>query len=188
MSGQTHTPDEMRQAIDRLLPADLLRMEKAARILAFKAKCDAGDLLSEAVARVLTGSRRCPRDVEIKTFLIGVMRSLSSAFWEQSKTSVDVLELAATGTDDPVAVVVASTDRNAEEWCLAKDDTNRRITALEELFEGDDAAMMVLMGRLDGLTKEEIMTMNDLTLTDYGSLLRRMRRKIDGRFPHGWDR
>lgn len=187
MSGQTFTPDEMRQAIERLSPADIVRIEKAGRILALKAKCEAGDLLGEAVGRILDGSRKCPHDVEVMAFLINVMKSLASAAWERAKTGIDVLEFAATGTDNLTIFAVASTDRNAEDQCLAKDDIERRIRALEELFDGDDDAMMVLMGRLDDMTKEEIMTMNDLTPTDYGSLLRRMRRKIDGRFPHGWN-
>lgn len=186
MSRPTLDLAEARQAIDGLTPAAFLRLGKAGRLLALGLSCEASDLLSDAICQTLQGRRNCPRDVPLVTFLIGAMRSRASAVRETQKASPVAFTLDATGTDGRPLYDPPALTRNVEEWRLAEEDVAARISALEELFAGDDEATMFLWADLEEMPKEEIKAMNDLTDSAYATIRRRMRRQISGRFPHGW--
>lgn len=177
---------EAQQAIAGLTTADLLRLDRVGRIYALGLSCEAGDLLNDAICQTLQGHRNCPREVPFVTFLIGAMRSRASAVREKQKASPVAITLDATGTDGRPLYEPSDPARNAEEWQLAKEDVAARVTALEKLFAGDDEATMFLWADLEETPKEEIKAMNDLDDPTYATIRRRMRRKINGRFPHGW--
>ena len=186
MSRSTLDLAEARQAVDGLTPADLLRLEKVGRLYALGLGCEAGDLLSHVIGQTLQGRRNCPREVPLVKFLVGAMRSTASAVRERQRTSPVAFTSDATGTDGRPLYDAPELARNAEERRLAEEDYTDRLSALEALFAGDDEAMMFLMADLEEMPKEEIKKMNDLTETAYATIRRRMRRQINGRFPHGW--
>ena len=70
---------EVEEAIDALTDADWVRLKKVSIIYARNRKLCPGDLLQEAFASVLDGSRKCPRDVAMVRVLGGIMRSLRSS-------------------------------------------------------------------------------------------------------------
>lgn len=186
MTGPTLDSAEARQAIESLTSADLLRLERAGRIYAFTARCDASDLLSEAICQTLAGKRNCPRDMAIIPFLVGVMRSRA---WASKQKAASIPELVSIDTTPDYGMPrfdPATPDRNAEQLALANEDAAARRDALEALFADDEHATLFLWADLEELSKEEIMDMNGLDITAYATTRRRMRRKLNAAFPNGW--
>ena len=150
--------------------------------------CDAGDLLGDAIAQTLEGVRNCPRDVALASFLIGVMRSRAWALRQKETPLSQLVSVDAEDAEGRPLVEPTSPERSAEEWILAREDIEARISALEHLFAADDEAVLMMWADLDETPKEEIMAMNDLDATGYATIRRRMRRKINAAFPDGWGR
>lgn len=179
---------EARRAIDALTTADLLRLERAGRIYALGLGCEANDLMAEAIALTLEGTRNCPAELGMVSFLIGVMRSTASAIRQKAAPTPQLVSIDAEDADGKPLADPVSTQRNAEEWMLAREDVDERTAALEQLFVDDDEAMLVTWAILEETPKEEIMAMNDLDAKGYATIRKRMRRKIDAAFPDGWGR
>lgn len=186
MNGPTLDSAEARQAIESLTSADLLRLERAGRIFALIAGCDADDLLSEAICQTIEGNRNCPREMAIMPFLVGVMRSRAWASKQKANLLPELVSMDATADSGRSRHEPATPERNAEQSALAKEDTAARRDALEALFADDEQATLFLWADLEELSKEEIMVMNALDITAYATIRRRMRRKINAAFPNGW--
>jgi DNA-directed RNA polymerase specialized sigma24 family protein len=80
------TPAARALALKLVTEADLLRLKVIARLHArgLPPHIDWSDLLQEAFARMLDGSRRRPDDVPLGAFLAGVMRSLKAEHWRRA--------------------------------------------------------------------------------------------------------
>jgi DNA-directed RNA polymerase specialized sigma24 family protein len=108
-------------AIRTLSDVDLLRLKAIARAWARGLPDGLGwaDVLNEAIARVLDGSRRWPPGVPLLAFLSGVMRSICDDYWRRARRDLgllvrfeDFVDLAAPGEDtestpDPERVLAA---------------------------------------------------------------------------------
>lgn len=179
--------EEMRQAITGLTTVELVRLRKAGRIYAVGLACDADDLLGEAVAAAIAGNRRCRRDMMIVPFLVGAMRSIASKTRVSAKRAGEVVSLDATGTDGlPLVPPPVSREPDIETLQLREEDRKLRIEALEELFADDDDALLMIWADLEEKSKEEIKMQLDIDDKAYATIRRRVRRKIERRFPNGW--
>ncbi len=83
-----------------------------------------------------------------------------------------------------------------DDWPKIADDqpdAERELIARERChqvhleFQDDRVAQAMLMGWLEGLTKEDECQSLGLTETEYDSKCRKIRRRLNARFPHGWD-
>jgi DNA-directed RNA polymerase specialized sigma24 family protein len=85
-----NTPLEKAVAAKFIDDMNLLRLKAAARFLArgLSPEIYWWDLLQEAFARVLNGSRHCPAGVPVDVFMTGVMRSIRAEHWRR-KTLLD---------------------------------------------------------------------------------------------------
>ena len=178
--------DEVRQSIERLTKIDLARLRKAGRIKTLGLGCEADDLIGRAVELAMTGKRQCPRETNFVVFLYNAMRSIASAMRVSPARAKPTVSFDATGTDGRPAIAVASPEPDAETLRLRAEDIAQRIKALEELFADDDEALLMIWADLDDTSKEEIKMQNNLDDKAYATIRRRIRRKIDGRFPNGW--
>jgi DNA-directed RNA polymerase specialized sigma24 family protein len=172
------TPAETALALKIVSKSDLLRLKTIARIHARGLLADAGwaDLLQEAFARVLDGSRQQPEGVSLVAFLAGVMRSLKSEHWRralresryaqkfgipQTVGEPDDLELG-DPTPDPERLMGAL----------------QELAAIDRLFASDRVVLQIINGLAEGLTAEEIRTAMGISKTDYDSARKRMRRTL----------
>ena len=55
----------------------------------------------------------------------------------------------------------------------------RRLKMIDELFEGDEGAQMVIEAWLDGYDPPGVRTLWELSQNDYDTIVRRIRRTID---------
>jgi len=167
-SGRGNTPLEKAVAAKLVGDMDLLRLKVSARMLARGMAPDIywWDLLQEAFARVLNGTRHCPPDVPFEVFMTGVMRSIRA---EYRRHQIQ-LQRALMRRGDAAQDLAPDPERNA----LAQEE----LEAIGELFADDPVITHIITGLGDGLSAEEIRTKYGLTNTEYDSARKRMRRTL----------
>lgn len=134
------------------------------------------DLLQEAFARILDGSRCQPEGVPMVAFLSGVMRSIKDQYWRQARRSAKQL---------PKLIAEHELiDFKEREAMDSQADPERRIVAIQELekllqlFEDDPQAKQIMSGLYEGRTPDEICVINAISKTDYDSTRKRIRRAV----------
>ena len=163
-----HSTAEMARALAALPVTGMLRLKAIARLRARDLPGDIGwsDLLNEAVARALDGSRQRPPGVGIVVFLAGIMRSLASEHWRRLRREAGIFEMSGADDADPAP----DPERNLAAL--------QALAALDQLFAGDLAASQILAGLAAGLSAKEIRETYGLSETDYDSTRKRMRRLL----------
>jgi RNA polymerase sigma-70 factor (ECF subfamily) len=158
--------------------SDLLRLKAIARLHARGLPSDVSwdDLLQEAFARVMSGSRRKPEGLSMVAFLAGVMRSLRAEHWR--RVHLDPRDLYAPRRLDDSDILRGLEPRDPSP------DPERSLIAWQELgniyrlFADDPVALQIVMGLAEGLSPEEIRGQSGISKTDYDSARRRMRRAL----------
>jgi DNA-directed RNA polymerase specialized sigma24 family protein len=162
------SPAEIALVLGLVSEMDVLRLKTIARLYARGLPADLGwaDLLQEAFARVLDGSRRRPPDLAMVVFLAGVMRSLKSEYWRRASIESRFQELREIEPIDPIA------------------DPERTMSALQELdaidrlFADDPVILQIIAGIGEGLSAEQIRAAIGISQTEYDSARKRMRRVL----------
>ncbi|QPF95375.1 hypothetical protein IC761_30975 [Bradyrhizobium commune] len=132
------------------------------------------DILHEAIARVLDGSRPWPADVPILAFLSGVMRSICNDYWRRARLEQRLL----VSRDDPDQRSWPGEEGDEvpdPERVLAAAQT---LANVYRLFEDDPLALKIIAGLADGLAAREICKVNGISELDYDTTRRRMRRAL----------
>jgi DNA-directed RNA polymerase specialized sigma24 family protein len=164
-----NTPLEQAIAANLVSDMNLLRLKATARLLArgLEPEVQWWDLLQEAFARVLNGSRRIPPEVPIDAFMTGVMRSIRAECWRRRSRHEDPADpRQAMHELDPVP--------DPERAALAQEE----LESIERLFADDREALSIVEGLADGLSAEEIRSQYGIPKTAYDSARKRMRRAL----------
>jgi RNA polymerase sigma-70 factor (ECF subfamily) len=165
-------------ALGLVSKTDLLRLKVIARLHArgLPPEYSWSDLLQEAFARVLDGSRRHPEDVLLIPFLAGTMRSIKSEYWrrtrrqaEQRPTWRDARSAAGDTPDEP-----ADSAPDPERTVIAMQE----LANVDQLFAKDALALQIIAGLAEQLSPEEICVKYGMSATDYESTRKRMRRLL----------
>ena len=178
------SPSESAYALKQLSDADLRRLEQIARLRVIGLHdLDWQDLLHDAVARLLDGSRKCPRGLSLVVFLRETMRSIASDHWRRRRARPILLEAELPRTEGEE---VSSIVENAPDFIA---DPEREAAAAETLakieavFQNDPEALLVIVGMASGKSPNEIQEEADMTPTRYASTQRRIRRTLARAFP-----
>jgi RNA polymerase sigma factor (sigma-70 family) len=161
---------ELSDALRQLSEADLIRLYKIAGWYIGGTSMQIDDLVHEAIVRAMEGTRRCPRDLHIITFLFKTMESIASA--EREKYDTKAVQNPKDPEDLPDK---ASTPE------LQVIDMEERQEHIEALLGNDQEALMVLMRINDGYGPEEICEICEIDKTRYATIRRRIRRAIERR-------
>jgi RNA polymerase sigma-70 factor (ECF subfamily) len=180
----TLSRDEIEEAIRSLPPAGWIKLRKAANTFCRRGALDPDDLLQEAFARAIDGSRRCPRNVDIVRFLAQTMRSIATDTLEVARRQPEFRAVPLIG-DDGVPLEVPARELSAEERLIELRETKRLSTAIIDLFADDPIAEVIVIGIMEGMDGEELRALTELDDTDFASKRRLIRRRIDAAFPHG---
>jgi len=177
--------DELRAEFESFDSATHLRLEQAAARLADGRGIEADDLLHDAVVKSLNGDRVCPRGVPVAVFLFNVMKSLACSALKTKRRSqrdenTDVYD---DGKGDENS---ASHSKSAEDLVLNAEAADQLINEMTEVFAEDEDAQLVLMGLCQEMSPDEIQADCNLSKTDYNTIRRRIRRKLNDRYPKGW--
>ena len=171
-------PADRALALKLVTDCDLLRLKVIARLHGRSLPPDLSwaDLLQEALARVLDGSRAIPPAVPTVAFLAGVMRSIKAEHWRRRRRANEQQPVLATEYQVVAAETAEACDPqpDPERWLIAA----QQLQAIGTLFEHDPVALQIISGLGDGLTAEEIRRTLGMTKTDYDSARKRMRRAL----------
>jgi len=172
------TPAAHALALQLVTKMDLLRLKSVARLHARGLPPEVGwtDLLQEAFARVLDGSRQSPEGVPMVAFLAGVMRSIRSEYCRRARRAAARLpqmlaELDLAGS----AEAEAGDPRPDPERSLI---AMQQLARIQRLFADDPRALQVIGGLFEGWSPEQIRARYDMSRTEYDSTRRRLRRAL----------
>jgi DNA-directed RNA polymerase specialized sigma24 family protein len=172
------TPAETALTLKIVSKSDLLRLKTIARIHARGLPADVGwaDLLQEAFARVLDGSRQQPEGVPLVAFLAGVMRSLKSEHWRRALRESRYAQKFGTRqtVGEPDDLELGNPTLDPERLMSALQE----LAAIDRLFAGDRVVLQIINGLAGGLTAEQIRTAMGISKTEYDSARKRMRRTL----------
>jgi DNA-directed RNA polymerase specialized sigma24 family protein len=161
-------------AIRALSDVDLLRLKAIARVWARGLPGGVGwaDVLNEAIARVLDGSRRWRR--ACRCWPSCRMRSICDDHWRRARRDLELL----VQWDDYVDLAAPEEETQSApdpERVLA---AGQALAALDRLFAGDAPVLKIIAGLADGLTAKEICRVYGMSECEYDTARKRMRRAI----------
>jgi len=172
------TPAAHALALKLVTEMDLLRLKSVARLHARGLPPEVGwtDLLQEAFARVLDGSRKPPEGLSMVAFLAGVMRSIRAQYCRRARRAAARLpqmlaELDLTGAEDAEP---GDPTPDPERSLIAM----QQLAEIHRLFVDDPRALQVIEGLFEGWSPEQIRARYDMSKTEYDSTRRRMRRTL----------
>lgn len=177
LASDVATTKEVAEALRALSPADTARLELIAKLRArYAPGLDWRDLLNEALAKALDGTRRWPRRLSFMLFLRETMRSEASEYVRRhvARPVVNASDLMGEG-DEPSPVELAASEAPDPERCAIARDEVARIAAL---FADDPPALAVITGLALGLSPEEVQQGASLSPTQYASAQKRIRRGL----------
>ena len=172
------TPAGQALTLKLVTKMELLRLKAVARLLARGLPPEVGwsDLLQEAFARVLDGSRKCPEDLPLVVFLAGIMRSIRAQYFRRARRVAARLP--------QIRVELDLDDHPDSEASDPTPDPERSLIAMQQLaeidrlFADDRQAQQVIEGLFEGWSPEQIRARYDMSRTDYDSTRKRMRRAL----------
>jgi RNA polymerase sigma-70 factor (ECF subfamily) len=150
---------ELIAIIQALGDADKIALKKIARLYARRTTFDHDDLLQEAICRVLSGKRVWARGTPVRSFLVGVMRSIA---WEWK-------------SEPHEAVVDAPDPRCGESPVMASIDSAK----IAAMFADDPVAQKIVLGMMEGARGEELQWSSGLGKVEYESKRKKIRRRIE---------
>lgn len=166
--------EEASDRLGTLSAADCYRLERIAKGRTFGLVLDWQDLLQEAFARVISGSRRCPDNVEFMAFLAQTIRSVANEERRRqySSSTIPMTE----STDVPVSIVDRSTDVEGEVYA------RRMLESIYQHFKSDDSVTKLIHAYELGETASETILRTGLSPLDYDAARKRFARGIGNLF------
>ena len=184
-TASTRSRSDIVEAIQAFSAGDWLALDKVARLFAYGTGGSPDDLKQEALTRALEGTRSCPSDVPVRTFLAQTIRSIADG--ERDKQllrlpaeAVAIMD-AAGGPPD-----VKDDGLGVEERMVRAEEDEKIRNGLFGLFPDDPTACDILDGLMTEMTPNEIRDVTGLDSTAYASKRRLMRRRIDKEYSEGW--
>jgi RNA polymerase sigma-70 factor (ECF subfamily) len=175
---ETASPDEASAALQAMSRADLVRLEHFARIrTSGLVELDWEDLLHEAIDRVLSGSRRWPKEVPFVVFMCGTMRSIASEVWRSrsARQEIALVDLVPTHERDAAHEMELIDELPDPE---RKASAREMLAKIEALFRNDSHAMAILRGLTESLSPKEIQQNAAISPRTYASAQKRIRRTL----------
>lgn len=187
---------EVEHQLAKLSQADIARLIQIFTVKGCEARAGmaGGDVLNQAVTRVLGGHRLWRKDHSAVQFLIGAGSSIidneaKRRAREQLTSSID--EFVEETDLNEVSAEVAERLSNKSVQCeveAEQDDAgvNQWLNKIRRLFSGDTDVLCYLEQKLSGIKKAEILHFCQFTDTTYRAVERRFKDKIRKRFPLGF--
>jgi hypothetical protein len=185
-NGPHATIEQIEQALQALTDADWMKLRSFASSQLWKTGIDDRDeLLNETIRRLADGDRNWPINVPFVPFLMNAMRSVADGLRGlKSQTSVSLASSLADPEDcfddDPM-------DRFASEAATPEDiliaeaarkDAAGALAKINAHFSDDEEVGWILMGIEDETKPEDVREMSGMSLTQYETGRKRLRRGI----------
>lgn len=193
------SPDELREAIERLTAEELYKLTKAAGYYLFGSEYqNPSELLNEAILRAMNAAmgaqgRPWKKSVGFFSFLMMCMRGIASdsadSVGQKRTLRIDALTTEALSGEDLLGAKgfshqgvedqIEERQETSLRQAIAKSDSD----AIDHFFKTDDNVSFIIMGYKDEMTAEEIRAVSGMSATEYDTAKRRFRRGLDKMFP-----
>lgn len=181
--------DEIEAAITTLTPEQLTALMAFAnwrvRGLGYKkAGRDGSDLLQEAITSICSGIRRWDRDkVNFLNLLKGAVRSISDNWRratddDEARLETDVVRVSSSGQEINPMLQVTTPALDGRRHQKAKQD----LEFIENLLVQRETAALIFMASWDGLSGPEIRAELNLSIREYETEVRWIRRTVKAAF------
>lgn len=166
------TPDQVREQLQALNLKPGARLKKRAAYHASRAGLEPDDLLQDALLAAMT-SRRCPADLGVENFLIGIMRSIASKVIERRERDIQIggqrLSLEQTALEIPAP--------DASD--LLEQDERRRVCAslLALISDGEPVVEAVIDGQGHGYCGRALAEHAGIDQDDLATIRRKIKRR-----------
>jgi DNA-directed RNA polymerase specialized sigma24 family protein len=181
--------DQIEDAIEGLTDADWARLRKMAYANLWGTRMDdPEELINETFERLISGGRTWNMDMAFVPWMRSAMKSVADGLRNRKAT-----KLVATATDladdcdpDTAPEVFGSEETTPLDLVLteeARTMAEAKLARIEAHFKGNQTIELILMGIEDGLRPEEVREIGGLTLTQYESARKQLRRGLDRLFP-----
>lgn len=176
--------EEVRTALEELTIADMIRLSMI--IKKFEGRgFSTDDLVQEALVRILDGTRKWKRGMQMFPFLYSTMSSIADSNFKRKSTENAIKFSKDQLTEDKISKIHGESSPSPESLMIDNeaDEVNaQRLQELFDLFKDDKDATLILMGEADGLVPEEIRKIGNMDKTRYDSTRKRIRRTTDRKF------
>lgn len=180
-------PPSVAAALAALSDADLLRLKRFAELRSLRLPLlNWSDLLNEAIARALDGSRVWPADIDFMVFMLQSIRSLASEQWRRIERT-PVIREADLPPSDPTSTERATLDEVGRHELTPEREVlaERAVGDVMRIFHTDAQATAILEGLAEGESPADIQRRARMTPIQYASAQRRIRRTLARAFPDG---
>jgi DNA-directed RNA polymerase specialized sigma24 family protein len=137
------------------------------------------DALQETFKDALEGTRTCPVEVSFANYVVSCARSINSNWNERNKREVPESQLVNSESESRTKYREPSVPPQQ----LARLEAREMLHQIETLFAMDALASRVMPLLAEGFTGPEIQETLGLSATDYGTVVKRMRRALEKAFP-----
>jgi len=182
----TRSRDEIESAILAFTDDDLLRLRKVSWFYASRHTIEAEDLLQEAIARALDGSRKCPVNVGVVKFLAEAMRSIAHGESEKLENRVVTRSLDSDTDEEGEVLDPPDPSPSIEEAMINEEGAAILHDRILSLFEEGTPARDMVQGMMDDWSADELREVLGLDKTAYASMRRLIRRRLNKEYPEGW--
>lgn len=180
------TTTRLEEAICALTELDVLRLCKKTRFMvAGLSDDDVMWLFNEAIARALAGTRQWPSDVAFDAFIFGAMKSIAHGHRHSLQAVKEISECDLTSPDDEGSEEYFARFQGAkgvDETLIEKAEAAVLEANLDELklyFAGDDHVELVLAALEDGTPRRILVEEFGMSITEYESARKKLRRGAD---------
>lgn len=190
-NGPNATIEQIEQALHALTEADWMKLRGFASGHLWKTGIDEPDeLVNETIRRLADGDRNWPTNIPFVPFMMNAMRSVADGIRGlKSQTAVGLASSLADPDDlfgdDPMDRFAS--DRPTPEEALIIDEARKEATAslnrIRDHFGEDEEVEWILMGIEDGVKPEDVRQMSGMSLTQYETGRKRLRRGLARLFP-----
>ena len=192
-SKRLATAEQIRAAIEGLTDEDFARLRRAGSAFLYGSEyTDPLELMNEAIARAMHGAgqakgRHWPLDVPFVAFLIMTMSSIANASAESlpqafTDSLADFVPEGVAYSDfavEPLRSTSAEGECVNEEERAAESARSSKVFAdIEAFFADDEEVLMLVLCLRDGQRPREIQESAGMTMTQYNTARRRLRRGL----------
>jgi len=170
-----YTPAEIGVMLGTLPNADRQRLIASSGYLARDRHILAADLRQEAFVRALDGRRKCQRSWNVTDFLVGIMRSLTSAEREADMAGHRPVLI---GTFGKGGIDLSSPAPSPEQVGHDAVHYRRTITAIREAIDRDPRLVALVDALLDGAKGAELQRRLQVDTIELASLRRQLKRVL----------
>ncbi len=180
ISTNYYSIEEVKEKLSALDNVTWTKLLKIGKSITYFYKIAPEDLLQDVFDKLFNEERNWPKNLDIYIFFRNTMKSILSN--ELKKDKKEIFLNSRNENGDEIINTISD-----EKITIENDLILRQIREdIRDLFKDDEIAHDLVDGRMENLKRSELMELTDLTEKEYDTKWKMIRRRIDKKYPRGW--